>query len=74
MSHVGEVRYYKGKWRVRVEAQSLGNWLVEALEPINDGIFSCPRGHQFMTYLLFLHRKPRHKRFNHMQTVLDSFT
>jgi hypothetical protein len=31
-----EIRYYKGKHRVRVLTKSRGNWIVEALEPFED--------------------------------------
>lgn len=30
----GEIRYYKGKYKVRVKLKSKGNWMVEVLEPI----------------------------------------
>ena len=33
---VGEIRYYKGKYKVRVLTESRGNWIVEALEPFED--------------------------------------
>lgn len=32
----GEVRFYKGKFRVKVMTESKGNWIVEALEPFED--------------------------------------
>jgi hypothetical protein len=31
-----ELRYYKGKYKVRVLARSRGNWIVEALEAFED--------------------------------------
>ena len=31
-----EVRFYKGKHKVKVLTQSKGNWIVEALEPFDD--------------------------------------
>ena len=31
-----EVRYYKGKHKVKVLTKSRGNWIVEALEPFED--------------------------------------
>lgn len=31
-----EVRFYKGKFRVKVLSKSRGNWTVEALEPFED--------------------------------------
>jgi hypothetical protein len=31
-----EVRFYKGKFRVRVLTKSRGYWIVEALEPFED--------------------------------------
>jgi hypothetical protein len=31
-----EIRYYKGKYRVRVLTKSRGNWIVEALQPFED--------------------------------------
>ncbi len=31
-----EIRFYKGKHRVKVLTQSKGNWIVEALEPFDD--------------------------------------
>jgi hypothetical protein len=33
---MSEVRYYKGKYKVRVLTESRGNWIVEALEPFED--------------------------------------
>ena len=33
-----EIRYYKGKHRVRVLTKSRGNWIVEALEPFEDNV------------------------------------
>jgi len=32
----GEIRYYKGKYKVKVLTESRGNWIVEALEPFED--------------------------------------
>jgi len=34
----GEIRYYKGKHKVRVLTESRGNWIVEALEPFEDEV------------------------------------
>jgi len=31
-----EIRYYKGKHKVKVLTKSRGNWVVEALEPFED--------------------------------------
>jgi len=31
-----DIRYYKGKFKVRVLSESRGNWIVEALEPFED--------------------------------------
>ncbi len=36
----GEVRYYRGLYRVRVVTQSVGYWIVEALEEFEDVIDS----------------------------------
>jgi hypothetical protein len=33
-----EIRYYKGKHKVRVLTESQGNWIVEALEAFEDTI------------------------------------
>jgi hypothetical protein len=33
-----EVRFYKGKFRVKVLSKSRGNWTVEALEPFEDRV------------------------------------
>lgn len=33
-----EIRYYKGKHKVRVLSRSLGNWTIEALEHFKDTI------------------------------------
>lgn len=33
-----EIRYYKGKHKVKVLTKSQGNWIVEALEPFEDFI------------------------------------
>ena len=35
----GEIRYYKGKHKVKVIAESKGNWIVEALEPFEDEVY-----------------------------------
>jgi hypothetical protein len=32
----GEIRYYKGKHKVRVMTESRGNWIVEAVEAFED--------------------------------------
>ncbi len=32
----GEIRYYKGKHKVRIMSESRGNWIVEALEGFDD--------------------------------------
>jgi hypothetical protein len=34
----GEIRYYKGKHKVKVLTESRGNWIVEALEPFEDTV------------------------------------
>jgi hypothetical protein len=34
-----EVRFYKGKYRVKILSKSQANWLVEALEPFEDEVF-----------------------------------
>ncbi len=34
-----EVRYYKGRHKVRVLTQSKGYWIVEALEPFEDELY-----------------------------------
>jgi hypothetical protein len=34
-----EIRYYKGKHKVRVVSESSGNWVVEALEPFEDEVY-----------------------------------
>lgn len=34
----GEVRFYKGKHKVRVLSESRGNWVVEALERFEDDV------------------------------------
>jgi hypothetical protein len=33
-----DVRYYKGKYKVKVLTESKGNWIVEALESFEDEI------------------------------------
>ncbi len=33
-----DIRYYKGKFKVRVLAESKGSWIVEALETFDDEI------------------------------------
>ena len=33
-----DVRYYKGKYRVKVLTESKGNWIVEALESFEDEV------------------------------------
>jgi len=35
-----EVRFYKGKFRVKVFTKSRGYWIVEALEPFEDVVSS----------------------------------
>jgi len=32
---MSEVRYYKGKYKVKVLTESRGNWIIEALEPFD---------------------------------------
>ncbi len=39
MDHNDDVRFYKGKFKVRVLTQSKGNWIVEALEPFEDVVY-----------------------------------
>jgi hypothetical protein len=34
-----EIRFYKGKFRVKVLTKSRGNWIVEALEPFDDVVY-----------------------------------
>ena len=31
-----KIRFYKGKYKVKVMTESEGNWIVEALEPFED--------------------------------------
>ena len=33
---MSEIRYYKGKYKVKVMTKSRGNWIVEALEEFED--------------------------------------
>lgn len=33
-----EIRFYKGKYKVKVMAESKGNWIVETLEPFEDTV------------------------------------
>ncbi len=33
---IEDIRYYKGKHKVKVLAESRGNWIVEALDPFED--------------------------------------
>jgi len=35
---MSEIRYYKGKYKVRVLTKSRGNWIVEALEEFQDDV------------------------------------
>jgi len=35
---VDEIRYYKGKYKVRVLTKSRGNWIVKALEEFQDRV------------------------------------
>jgi len=35
---MNEIRYYKGKYKVRVLTKSRGNWIVEALEEFQDEV------------------------------------
>lgn len=39
-----EIRYYKGKHKVRVLSRSLGNWTIEALEPFQDQNVTVKQG------------------------------
>jgi hypothetical protein len=34
-----EVRYYKGRFKVKILTRSRGNWIVEALEPFEDEVY-----------------------------------
>ena len=36
---MSEIRYYKGKFRVKVLTESRGNWIVEALEQFEDIVY-----------------------------------
>ena len=36
---MSEVRYYKGKYKVKVLTKSRGNWIVEALEEFEDVVY-----------------------------------
>ena len=36
---MSEVRYYKGKYKVKVLTKSRGNWIVEALEEFQDTVY-----------------------------------
>jgi hypothetical protein len=33
-----EIRYYKGKHKVKILTKTQGNWMVEALEPFEDTV------------------------------------
>jgi hypothetical protein len=35
----GEIRYYKGKHKVKVLTESQGDWVVEALEAFEDEVY-----------------------------------
>jgi len=35
----GEIRYYKGKYKVKILTESKGNWIIEALEPFEDEVY-----------------------------------
>jgi len=35
----GEIRYYKGKFKVKILTESKGNWVIEALEPFEDEVY-----------------------------------
>jgi len=35
---MSEVRFYKGRFKVKILSKSRGNWLVEALEPFEDTV------------------------------------
>jgi hypothetical protein len=34
-----EIRYFKGKHKVKILTKSRGNWVVEALEPFEDVVY-----------------------------------
>lgn len=36
---MSEIRYYKGKYKVKVLTKSRGNWIVEALEEFEDTVY-----------------------------------
>ncbi len=36
---MNEVRYYKGKYKVKIMTRSTGGWIVEALEPFEDYVY-----------------------------------
>lgn len=36
---MSEVRYYKGKYKVKILTISRGHWIVEALEPFEDNVY-----------------------------------
>jgi len=34
-----DIRYYKGRFKVKVLTESRGDWIVEALEPFEDAVY-----------------------------------
>ena len=63
-----EIRWYKGKYKVKVVLTSKGNWMVEALEdiPLNSPFFynkkyyACaPKGVTFVTVPRLLWKHPK---------------
>jgi hypothetical protein len=36
---MSEIRYYKGKYKVKVLTKTRGNWIVEALEEFEDEVY-----------------------------------
>jgi hypothetical protein len=36
---MSEIRYYKGKYKVKILTKSRGNWMVEALEEFQDTVY-----------------------------------
>jgi len=36
---MSEIRFYKGKHKVRILSKSQGHWVIETLEPFEDNIY-----------------------------------
>jgi len=58
---MNEIRYYKGKYKVKIMTRSTGGWMVEAVEPFEDYVYdervSVKKGEQRIVAPNLLYKK-----------------